>query len=264
MVRLSVNVNKVATLRNSRGGRVPSVLDAVRVCIEAGSPGITVHPRADQRHVTPADVREIARMLRRVPRPERALGSPGAEGPTKVEYNIEGDPRPDLLDLVEEVQPDQCTLVPVIPGEVTSQAGWQPGTATERLPDVIQRLHVRGIRVSLFVDAVPKPIQWAASVGADRVELYTEPYARAFEAGADRGRQAFAQYAGAAQLAHGLGLGINAGHDLDLANLVLFRDLPFLDEVSIGHAIMSRALFVGLSTVVREYLQVLAGPERAA
>src|SRR5712692_6715211 len=249
MIRLSVNVNKVATLRNSRGGRVPNVLDAVRVCVETGSPGITVHPRADERHITRADVREIARALR--------------AAPTKIEYNIEGDPRPDLLDLVEDVQPDQCTLVPVIPGEVTSQAGWQPGTATERLPDVIQRLHARGIRVSLFVDAVPAPIQWAATVGADRVELYTEPYARAFEAGADRGRQAFAQYAGAAQLAHGLGLGINAGHDLDLANLVLFRDLPFLDEVSIGHAIMSRALFVGLSTVVREYLHLLASPERA-
>jgi pyridoxine 5-phosphate synthase len=265
MARLSVNVNKVATLRNSRGGSVPSVLDAVRVCIDAGSPGITVHPRADQRHITPTDVREIARALRDAPRPELAPGSPrvGA-APTRVEYNIEGDPRPDLLDLVEEVQPDQCTLVPVVPGEVTSQAGWRPGAATERMPETIRRLHARGIRVSLFVDAVPDPIQWAASVGADRIELYTEPFARAYERGPDLGRRAFAQFADAARLAHSLGLGINAGHDLDLANLVLFRDLPFLDEVSIGHAIMSRALFVGLSTVVREYLQVLARPERAS
>jgi pyridoxine 5-phosphate synthase len=224
---------------------VPSVLDAVRVCIEAGAPGITVHPRADQRHITPSDVREIAGALRKAA--------------TKVEYNIEGDPRPELLDLVEEVQPDQCTLVPVVPGEVTSQAGWQPGPATERMPETIQRLHARGIRVSLFVDAVPDAIGWAASVGADRIELYTEPFARAFERGPDPGRRAFARFADAARHAHSLGLGINAGHDLDLANLVLFRDLPFLDEVSIGHAIMSRALFVGLSTVVREYLQVLGG-----
>ncbi len=247
MIRLSVNVNKVATLRNSRGGRAPSVLDAVQVCIDAGVPGITVHPRADQRHITPADVHDVSRRLRGLP--------------TKVEFNIEGDPRPDLLDLVEEVRPDQCTLVPVVPGEVTSQAGWQPGRSTDAMPDVIARLHARGIRVSLFVDAVPEPIQWAAAVGGDRVELYTEPYARAFDRGADVGRRAFAQYADAARFAHALGLGVNAGHDLDLSNLVVFRELPFLDEVSIGHAIMSRALFVGLSTVVREYLQVLAGSD---
>jgi pyridoxine 5-phosphate synthase len=245
MARLSVNVNKVATLRNSRGGQVPSVVDAVRVCIEAGSPGITVHPRADQRHITAADVRNIAAALR--------------AQPTRVEFNIEGDPRPDLIALVEDVGPDQCTLVPVIPGEVTSQAGWQPGPATEQLPYTIDRLHARGVRVSLFVDPVPEPIHWAASVGADRVELYTEPYARAFEHGPDLGLRAFARYADAARYAHGLGLGINAGHDLDLTNLVVFRDLPFLDEVSIGHAIISRAVFVGLDTVVREYLEVLAG-----
>jgi len=243
MVHLSVNVNKVATLRNSRGGRAPSVLDAVEVCIAAGAPGITVHPRADRRHITPEDVRGIARVLR-----EKA----------GVEYNIEGDPRPDLLELVEEVRPDQCTLVPVVPGEVTSQAGWRPGPASEQLPEAIRRLHARNVRVSLFVDAAPDPIRWAAAAGADRVELYTEPYARAFEDGPDLGRRAFSQFAEAARLAHGLGLGINAGHDLDLANLILFRELPFLDEVSIGHAIMSRALFAGLSAVVREYLDVLA------
>jgi pyridoxine 5-phosphate synthase len=241
MTRLSVNVNKVATLRNSRGGQIPSVLEAVGVCIDAGAPGITVHPRADRRHITPDDVRAIA----------RAVG----ERSTKVEYNIEGDPRADLLALVEEIRPDQCTLVPVVPGEVTSQAGWQPN---EGLSDVIKRLHDRGIRVSLFVDPLPEPISWAASVAADRVELYTEPFARAFEHGPDLGRRAFAQYAQAAKVAHDLGLGVNAGHDLDLSNLTIFRELPFLDEVSIGHAIISRALFVGLSTVVREYLDVLA------
>ena len=244
MIRLSVNVNKVATLRNARGGQEPKLLDAVQACIAAGAPGITVHPRADRRHITPDDVRAISKALKRAP--------------TRVEYNIEGDPRPDLLDLVEDVRPDQCTLVPVVPGEVTSQAGWQPGPETDRLPDTIRRLHAIGVRVSLFVEPSHDPIRWAASTGADRVELYTEPFARAFEDGPDVGRRSFAVYADAARLAHSLGLGVNAGHDLDLGNLTIFRDLPFLDEVSIGHAIMSRALFVGLSTVVGEYLQLLA------
>ncbi len=245
MIKLSVNVNKVATLRNSRGGHAPSLLDAVDVCVAAGAPGITVHPRADQRHITPGDVRDIVRRLREK--------NPG------VEYNIEGDARPDLLNLVDDVRPDQCTLVPVKPGEVTSEAGWRPGPATAGLPDIIARLHARGIRVSVFVDAEPEPIQWAASVGADRIELYTEPFARAFEQGLDAGRRSFARYAESARRAHDLGLGINAGHDLDLDNLVIFRELPFLDEVSIGHAIMSRALFAGLKTVVGEYLKVLSG-----
>jgi pyridoxine 5-phosphate synthase len=243
MIRLSVNVNKIATLRNSRGGRIPSVLEAVDVCVDAGSPGITVHPRADERHITRADAREIAQHLQ-----TRAPG---------VEFNVEGDPRPDLIELVEEIRPDQCTLVPVIPGEITSQAGWQPGPARDTLPRIIERLRARGIRVSLFVDAAADPIRWAATTGAQRVELYTEPFARAFEQGDAEARRSFALYADAARLAHELGLGVNAGHDLDLDNLVLFRDLPFLEEVSIGHAIISRAVFVGLSTVVREYLNVL-------
>lgn len=245
MIHLSVNVNKVATLRNSRGGRVPSVLDAVDVCIAAGAPGITVHPRGDRRHITPDDVREIAARLPKKPR--------------RVEFNIEGDPRPELLALVEEIRPDQCTLVPVAPGEVTSQAGWMPGAQTVGLADVVKTFRSNGVRVSLFVDAQPDPIRWAASIGADRVELYTEPFARAFEAGADPGRRSFATYADMAMLAHSLGLGINAGHDLDLENLRIFRALPHLDEVSIGHAIISRAVFAGLDTVVREYLDVLAG-----
>jgi pyridoxine 5-phosphate synthase len=245
MVHLSVNVNKVATLRNSRGGHIPSVAEAVAVCIAAGAPGITVHPRADRRHITAEDAHAIARLMRDT--------APG------VELNIEGDPRPDLLDLVDAVRPNQCTLVPVAPGEITSQAGWRPGPSTERMPEVIHRLHAHGVRVSVFVDALPDPIHWAASVGADRVELYTEPFARACEQSPDLGRRSFSSCVEAARLAHSLGLGVNAGHDLDLANLVVFRELPFLDEVSIGHALMSRALFVGLSTVVREYLQVLAG-----
>lgn len=246
MTRLSVNVNKVATLRNSRGGREPRVLDAVDVCLEAGVPGITVHPRADQRHITRSDVRDIARRL---------------EGlrPT-VEYNIEGDPRPDFIELVHQVRPDQCTIVPVVPGEITSQAGWVRGAGTDLLPGVIAGMKQHGIRVSLFVDPTAEAIQLAKDVGADRVELYTEPFARAFEQGADTARRSFDIYAATAIRAHELGLGVNAGHDLDLDNLVLFRSLPHLDEVSIGHAIMSRALFVGLSTVVHEYLRLLSPP----
>jgi pyridoxine 5-phosphate synthase len=247
MIRLSVNVNKVATLRNARGGASPSVLEAVGVCLDAGAQGITVHPRANRRHITPEDVRQIAARL-------------SGERP-RVEYNIEGDPRPELIELVHEVRPDQCTLVPVLPGEITSQAGWQPGPATDSLPGVVDGMRARGIRVSLFVDAVPDRVAWAASIGADRVELYTEPFARAFAergAGSSEVRQSLDAYVRSAMEAHAHGVGVNAGHDLDLDNLVVFRTLPHLDEVSIGHAIVSRALFVGLRTVIREYLQVLA------
>ena len=244
MITLSVNVNKVATIRNSRGGNVPSVLEAVCVCIDAGVPGITVHPRADARHITSADVRDISSHL-------QTLGG-------RVEYNIEGDPRQDLLDLVHEVKPTQCTLVPVREGEITSQAGWSIDTPRDEMKAIVGTLRAAGIRVSVFVDPEEAPVRWAAAVGADRVELYTEPYVRAFERGGEPARRSFASYVEAARLAHSLGLGVNAGHDLDLANLVLFRELPFLDEVSIGHAIMSRAIFVGLPAVVGEYLAVLA------
>jgi pyridoxine 5-phosphate synthase len=245
MIRLSVNVNKVATLRNSRGGRVPSVIEAVEANLRAGAAGITVHPRADRRHITPDDVFDIVRAL---------------EGRRpSVEFNIEGDPRPDWLDLVSAVRPDQCTLVPVVPGEITSQAGWTRGAQTAGLAGTVGDLKRRGIRVSLFVEPTDDAIRLARDLGADRVELYTEPFARAFERGPDVARRSFDQYAEAARLAGTIGLGVNAGHDLDLHNLTLFRHLPNLAEVSIGHAIMSRALFVGLETVVREYLAVLAG-----
>ena len=244
MIRLSVNVNKVATVRNSRGGRIPSVLDAVQACVDAGSPGITVHPRADARHITAADVHDIAKLLT----PLRG----------RVEFNIEGDPRRDLLALVHAVRPDQCTLVPVRPGEITSQAGWSPDTPHAALSNTVEELRAAGIRVSVFVDPEDAPIRWAADVGADRVELYTEPYARAFERGQEDARRSFAAYARASELAHSLGLGVNAGHDLDLDNLVMFRMLPHLSEVSIGHALISHALFVGLERSVRDYLGVLA------
>jgi pyridoxine 5-phosphate synthase len=240
MIRLSVNVNKVATLRNSRGGTEPSVVEAVHVIVGEGAPGITVHPRADQRHITAADVRDLAALLA----PHRG----------RVEYNIEGDPRPDLLALVHEVRPDQCTLVPVRPGEITSQAGWDPATPRDALAKVIGDLKAAGIRVSLFVDPEPTAIALAADLGADRVELYTEPFARAAERGPDAAAASFASYAEAARAAHARGLGVNAGHDLDLRNLPIFRRLPHLEEVSIGHALMSHALFVGLPAAVRDYL----------
>jgi len=241
--RLSVNVNKVATIRNSRGGSVPGVVEAAAACLAAGAPGITVHPRADARHIATQDVRDLAAALA----PLRG----------SVEYNIEGDPRADLLDLIEEVKPDQVTLVPVKPGEITSQAGWPPDTPAAGIQAIVQRLQEAGIRVSLFIDPLPDAARWAAAIGANRIELYTEPFARAFAQGAESAQASFQSYADVARLAHELGLGINAGHDLDLSNLPLFRTLPHLAEVSIGHALVSRALFVGLDRSVREYLAAL-------
>ncbi len=243
--KLSVNVNKVATIRNSRGGRLPSVIDAVRVCLDAGAPGITVHPRADARHITRDDVYSVADELA----PMRG----------RVEFNIEGDPRADLIELVLDVRPDQCTLVPVMPGEITSQAGWPVATPREALAETIGAFKKAGVRVSLFVDPEPGVIRWARDLDADRVELYTEPFARAFERGLAAAEASFATYVEAAMVAHELGLGINAGHDLDLRNLTLFRTLPHLDEVSIGHALISHALFVGLRKSVQDYLSALAG-----
>jgi pyridoxine 5-phosphate synthase len=238
--RLSVNVNKVATLRNSRGGAVPSVVDAIRVCLEAGATGITIHPRADERHITRLDVQAVAAYLA----PKRR----------EVELNIEGDPRPDLLEMIRDVRPHQCTLVPVRPGEITSQAGWPADTPVAELRTQIADLQSRGVRVSAFVDPEKDAVEWAASTGADRVELYTEPFARAFKEGDAQAEASFRKYVEAANVAHALGLGVNAGHDLDLQNLTLFRGLPHLDEVSIGHALISHALYVGLSRAVKDYL----------
>ena len=245
MVRLSVNVNKIATLRNSRGGSVTSVTQAVQVCLDAGVRGITIHPREDERHITGADVEAIAEQL--------------APLRDTVEFNTEGDPRPELMDRVVRIRPHQCTLVPVKPGEITSEAGWSPDTPIDEMKATVKRLQDAGIRVSMFVEARPEPMEWVASLGADRIELYTEPYARAFERG--EGEQSFEQYARAAERAHQLGLAINAGHDLDLDNLPLFVELPHLAEVSIGHALISRAVFHGLARVCGEYLQTVEGRE---
>lgn len=245
VIKLSVNVNKVATIRNSRGGSVPSVLEAAGVAVDAGADGITVHPRADARHITFRDVEALADTL-------ATLGG-------RVELNIEGDPRSDLLDLVRRIRPDQCTLVPVTPGEITSQAGWPADTPPDAFRAVVDDLKAHGVRVSLFIDAELSAVDWAAEMGGDRVELYTEPFARAFAHNEAAGMASLHRFAEAARRAHDRGLGVNAGHDLDLNNLTLFRTLPHLAEVSIGHAIISRALFVGLGRTVREYLAVLHG-----
>ena len=243
MARLSVNVNKVATLRNSRGGDEPNVLRAVRACVAAGAPGITVHPRADERHIRLDDVRAIAEEL--------------APLAFQVELNIEGDPRPDLLTVVRELRPAQFTLVPVRPGEITSEAGWSPSTPTEELRELCTEMRSLGVRTSIFVDATPAAVDFAKSLGADRVELYTEPYARAFERGDAAASESLATYVVAAKHARSVGLEVNAGHDLDLRNLPLFKTVPGLKEVSIGHALMSEALFRGMAAVVRDYLYVL-------
>jgi pyridoxine 5-phosphate synthase len=240
MIRLSVNVNKVATLRNARGGARPSVRRAAEIAIAAGCHGITVHPRPDERHIRRADVYELAEIL-----------------PADVEYNIEGYPSPEWLELVEEVRPAQATLVPDPPDVLTSNAGWR-FAAVDRvwLGETVARLRACGARVSMFVDPEPREVEGACAAGADRVELYTESYARTF-ATAERDA-VFARYRAAAERALESGLGVNAGHDLDLDNLpFLARNLPGLAEVSIGHALISDALEIGLETAVRAYLAAL-------
>lgn len=259
MIALSVNINKVATLRNSRGGDRPSVLWAARTCIEAGCQGITVHPRADERHIRPADVRELAALLK---------DHPG------IEYNIEGDARPDLLDLATEVKPNQCTLVPTTPGEITSDHGYRFPEDAKELSEPVARLKDAGIRVSIFVEAGVENLEAAREIGVDRIELYTGPFAdlsavasaegEAPERRADRLQEVFETHIATANDARALGMGVNAGHDLDLNNLTLYRTLPGLAEVSIGHAIICDALEMGLAPTVRAYLDVLAGRIPAA
>lgn len=232
MINLSVNVNKVATLRNARGADEPNVVDAARTCIEAGCQGITVHPREDQRHIRPHDVRDLAAML-------------------TVEFNIEGDPRPDLVEMVMEVKPDQCTLVPVEPGEVTSHHGWDIQKDERILRSAIEPMRAAAIRVSLFMDAEPDKMAGAAAVGADRVELYTGPYAAARTEEAISAQ--FSRLREAHDAALDAGLELNAGHDLDLDNLHRLQALPGIKEASIGHAIISHALYVGLSRAVKDF-----------
>jgi pyridoxine 5-phosphate synthase len=214
------------------------VVEAVDTCVRAGAPGITVHPREDERHIRPSDVTDIAAYLA----PLRGT----------VEFNIEGDPRPSLLDLVLAVRPDQCTLVPVVPGEVTSQAGWPPDTSVDWLGGIVRRLKAAGVRVSLFVDPVEAPVRLAARLGADRIELYTESYASAH--GTSEHAPVLAQFTSAAEAALAAGLGINAGHDLNRDNLTDFlRAVPGVQEVSIGHALIADALELGYAETIRDY-----------
>ncbi len=241
MTKLSVNVNKIATLRNSRGGDEPNLMQFTHRIVSLGADGITVHPRADRRHITPEDARAVAREIK------------------TVETNFEGDVREEFLDLVLECHPTQCTLVPVKPGEITSNHGWEVRRWSFLLSTVIARLKQEGIRVSLFVEAGDvESVHEAAAIGTDRIEIYTEPFAAAFQRGMldEELRKVMAS----AEAAASLGVGVNAGHDLTHVNLPLLREkVPNLAEVSIGHHLMSHALDVGMDQAVRDYLAAAHG-----
>lgn len=236
MTKLSVNINKIAVIRNSRGGNRPDVVRAALDIERFGAQGITVHPRPDERHIRYADVRALRPLL-------------------TTEFNIEGNPIPSFVDLVLEVRPAQVTLVPDAPDAITSNAGWDTRKHRAFLTDITARFRQAGIRVSIFVDPVPEMVAGAAACGADRVELYTEAYAR--NCAADR-EAAIAPYIAAAEAARANGLGLNAGHDLDLENLGWFVErIPWTDEVSIGHALISDALCYGLENTVALYRRCL-------
>jgi pyridoxine 5-phosphate synthase len=243
VIRLSVNVNKIATLRNARGGDVPNVVEAARTCIAAGCHGITVHPRPDGRHITFQDVFELAGML-------------------TVEFNVEGYPSAEFLDLVTRVRPTQVTLVPDPPGLLTSNAGWNLKIgAADWLRDVLAKLRKVGIRTSLFLEPDAEQIRYAKKLGAHRVELFTGPYAKAFGTPAEK--EILGTHREAAALARKIGLGVNAGHDLDLKNLSTYaKAVKGLQEVSIGHALISDALYIGLKNSVRAYLKALGSTAR--
>ncbi|MEA2735076.1 MAG: pyridoxine 5-phosphate synthase [Humisphaera sp.] len=237
--KLSVNVNKVATLRNTRPQlNIPSVLHAAKLCLDAGAHGITVHPRPDQRHIKPDDVFEIAELLKKYP---------------KAEFNIEGNPFIDFLHFIEKLKPTQATLVPDSPEAFTSDHGWDVQANAKRLLPVIRRIKELGVRVSVFMDPKPAHMELAKALGADRVELYTEPYAAAFARG---DKKAAEPYAVAARRAFEVGLDVNAGHDLNLDNLPPFlKDVPHVLEVSIGHALIGDAFALGLPETVKKYLK---------
>lgn len=233
MTRLSVNINKIATIRNARGGNLPDVALAARRCEEFGAQGITVHPRPDERHIRYSDVREI--------RPT-----------VKTEFNIEGNPIPSFIDLVMEVVPDQVTLVPDAEDAITSNAGWDTIRNRTFLTEICKEFKSKGIRTSIFIDPDPDMAEGAALCGADRVELYTADYAREYVLDPEI---AIARYIETAKAARSAGLGLNAGHDLNLDNLNYFiRTIPWTDEVSIGHALISDALYLGLEKTIGAYL----------
>lgn len=236
MTRLSVNINKVATLRNARGENVPDVVKFAIDCEVLGAQGITVHPRPDERHITRADVYALKKVV-------------------TTEFNIEGYPSEDFMNLVCEVKPAQVTLVPDAPDAITSSAGWNVKAHSAFLRDICARLKENGIRSSIFVDADPEQVDMAAEVGADRVELYTKPYADNYPKDPACAVAAFVE---ASAEAKRVGLGLNAGHDLNLDNLKYFHEmLPHLDEVSIGHALISDALYLGIGETIKRYLECL-------
>ncbi|KXX72116.1 pyridoxine 5'-phosphate synthase [Flammeovirga sp. SJP92] len=236
MTRLSVNVNKIATIRNARGGDNPNLVKVAKDAERFGAEGITIHPRPDERHITRQDTYDLKPVV-------------------TTEYNIEGNPEPRFMELVLDVVPEQATLVPDADDAITSNAGWDTIKNKEFLTEVTAKLKAKGIRVSIFVDPDPKMVEGAAACGADRVELYTEPYAAQFH---ENKEEAIAPYIKAAEKAVEFGLGLNAGHDLDLDNLKYFNDnIKGLDEVSIGHALVCDALYLGLENTIQLYLKQL-------
>lgn len=236
MINLSVNINKIATLRNARGGNVPDVLRVAMDCERFGADGITVHPRPDERHIRRSDVYDLRPLVR-------------------TEFNIEGYPSEQFMELVLAVRPTQATLVPDAPDVLTSSAGWDVEANMEFLTGIVDRLKEAGIRTSIFVDADQRMVQAASECGADRVELYTEPYAANYARNRDEAIRPFVDAATAAREA---GLGLNAGHDLSLENLAFFHQtIPWTDEVSIGHAVICDALYLGLQETIRRYLDCL-------
>ncbi|MBI6119229.1 pyridoxine 5'-phosphate synthase [Salegentibacter maritimus] len=236
MTKLSVNINKIATLRNARGGNIPNVVEAAKNIESYGAQGITVHPRPDERHIAYKDVRDLSPLV-------------------KTEFNIEGNPVAKFINLVMQAKPAQVTLVPDAEDAITSNAGWDTLKNKGFLQEVIQEFKNNGIRTSIFVDPDEKMIEGAVETGTDRIELYTEDFAVKFAKG---DKTAVAPYKNCAELAHKLGLGINAGHDLSLENIKFFNDnVPHLDEVSIGHALIAEALYMGLETTVKKYLELL-------
>jgi len=232
MTKLSVNINKVATIRNARGGNVPNVCQVALDCEKFGADGITVHPRPDERHIRYQDVWDLRPVL-------------------KTEFNIEGNPNPEFIKLVKSVKPHQVTLVPDAHDAITSNAGWNTVKYLDFLKEIVADFQESGIRVSIFVDADPQMVEYAAKAGADRVELYTEPYATLYPKNKE---QAVAPFVEAAKMAKSLGMGLNAGHDLSLENLKYFHTMiPWVDEVSIGHALISDALYFGLENTIKQY-----------
>lgn len=236
MTKLSVNINKIATIRNARGGNTPNVVQVAIDCERFGADGITVHPRPDERHITTKDVYDLKEFV-------------------KIEYNIEGYPDDRYLKIIDDLLPEQATLVPDPPNVLTSNAGWDTKKNLDLLTDLVQRFKSQGVRSSIFIDTNLTNIEFAAKTGVDRIELYTGPFAENYSINPQK---AIEEYIKAAEFAHSLGLGINAGHDLSLENLKFFKtSIPYLTEVSIGHALISDALYFGLENTIQRYKLLL-------